>query len=1192
MKTKVISLLIIVFMIGLGVDGFAQSEDEAIKLSQKGADAYQYGRYEKAIDYYERALKIFSQSNHLEGISANLNNIGEVYNSLGQHEKALSYYEKSLKIFRDLNIPQYIAISLGNIGGVYKALGQYEKALSYFDESLKIGRELKIPQYIATNLNNIGSVYDSLGQYEKGLIYHEESLKIDRQLNIPQNITTSLNNIGFVYDSIGQYEKALSYYKESLRIDRGLNIPQNIAMSLNNIGSVYSSLGQYQEALKYYEESLKIYRELKVPQNIATSLNNIGLVYNSLGQYEMALSYHEESLKINRQLNIPQDIATNLINIGAVYNSLGQYEKALSYYDESLKIYRQLNIPQYIATSLSNIGVVYAFHGQYKKALSCFEDSLKIYRELKIPQNIATSLNNIGGVYRSLGQYDKALSYHEEALKIRRELKIPNDLAISLSSIGAVYYSLGQYQESLKFIDEALKIFRKLNMPHDIATNLNNIGAVYDSLGQYEKALSYYEESLRIDRELKNPQYTATSLNNIGLVYLSLKDYKNAERVFKETGSDDGIIELYLATGRHDKALKIFNDITPWNREVSSKFLKAFTTSANDPDRIQFCTQYGLALKGIGLFKEASVEFLKAVTITEEMRQKVKGEKTGFLGAGGAGGRIRAYRGLFSTLAERAIEKTENRRQKSEDRDKEFAPYGKDIASASFYFAESTKGRTLLEAMAESAKKSQRVELPEGIREKEQSILNQLSVIDSQWDDAYKRGEDVLRRLKERKDGLTAELNSLITKLRQKYPRYAALNYPKPIPPEELPLKDNEVLLEYAIGDDAGYLFVVRKGGVKRLIKIPLSKEEIEAKVKAFIEPMNTKQIERFSVKEAKGLYEILLAEAMKEIDSEDRSQKTEDRQDKKIIIVPDGILGLLPFESLVIKEGKDYKNSLYVGDRYQISYYQSATVLALQRNLKERKTERPLFALGNPIYTKEDPRYLAWKENKKTTMVAGLDKYSFRGVAIKAKWGKTTEADTTGKDIEFPPLPETEIEVKEIAKTMGVADKPPDVLLSVMANETEMRKTGLEKYKYIHFATHASLPGMIQGINEPFILLGQVENESKDDGFLTLSEVLDLRLNADMVVLSACVTGVGKEVEGEGVANFARAFQHAGVKSVVVSLWEVASDPAVEYMEKFYEYLKAGKSRSEAMRLARNEIKAKYPNPFYWAVFILHGEG
>src|SRR3989338_9829947 len=196
---------------------------------------------------------------------------------------------------------------------------------------------------------------------------------------------------------------------------------------------------------------------------------------------------------------------------------------------------------------------------------------------------------------------------------------------------------------------------------------------------------------------------------------------------------------------------------------------------------------------------------------------------------------------------------------------------------------------------------------------------------------------------------------------------------------------------------------------------------------------MNTKQIERFSVKEAKGLYEILLAEAMKEVTPSPQSPPIKGGEvassqgegkfsDRKIIIVPDGILGLLPFDALVINEGSGVKDSVYVGDRYQISYYQSATVLALQRNLKERKTERPLFALGNPIYTKEDPRYLAWKENKKTTMVAGLDKYSFRDLAIEAKWGKTTEDDTIGKKIEFRPLPETEIEVKEIAKTMGVA--------------------------------------------------------------------------------------------------------------------------------------------------------------------------
>ena len=98
--------------------------------------------------------------------------------------------------------------------------------------------------------------------------------------------------------------------------------------------------------------------------------------------------------------------------------------------------------------------------------------------------------------------------------------------------------------------------------------------------------------------------------------------------------------------------------------------------------------------------------------------------------------------------------------------------------------------------------------------------------------------------------------------------------------------------------------------------------------------------------------------------------------------------------------------------------------------------------------------------------------------------------------------------------------------------------------------------------------------------------------MGTEMVVLSACVTGRGNMIEGEGVVNFARAFQHAGARSVVISLWEVASAVAVEYMKAFYGYLKNGKAKAEALRLARQDIKKKYPNPFYWAVFILHGEG
>ena len=192
---------------------------------------------------------------------------------------------------------------------------------------------------------------------------------------------------------------------------------------------------------------------------------------------------------------------------------------------------------------------------------------------------------------------------------------------------------------------------------------------------------------------------------------------------------------------------------------------------------------------------------------------------------------------------------------------------------------------------------------------------------------------------------------------------------------------------------------------------------------------------------------------------------------------------------------------------------------------------------------------------------------------------------------VSYPPLPETEDEIRAIAKLFGVPATPPDILLGVAASETNLRKADLKTYRYLHFATHADLPGKIQGIKEPFIILGQVENKAGDDGFLTLSKVLELKLNADLVVLSACSTGRGTLMEGEGVANFARAFQHAGARGVVVSLWEVASDAAVDYMKAFYGQMKSGQNKAEALRIARGQIKAKYPHPFFWSVFVLYGE-
>ena len=434
--------------------------------------------------------------------------------------------------------------------------------------------------------------------------------------------------------------------------------------------------------------------------------------------------------------------------------------------------------------------------------------------------------------------------------------------------------------------------------------------------------------------------------------------------------------------------------------------------------------------------------------------------------------------------------------------------------------------------------------------------------------------------MRSKKDQLTQELYNFIAELRTTYPSYAALHYPQPVPAKDLPLRSNEVLLEYAIGDKSSTLFLVRKGGVEKVLPIAIGKETLETKVKAFMDPFLNREGEGYSLAAAKELYDLLLANALTGVKETD-----------EVIIVPDGILGLLPFEALVDKQAPG--NTHYVGDRYSFRYYQSAAVLALQRTRKDQTAPNALFALGNPVFNTNDKRYLAFQSGQKSPNVGANDTgTAYRALASKKEWGKVTRGGGEGEELSYDPLPETETEVKTIADILGVSATPPDILLDMDASEKRLNEVHLGDYRYIHFATHADTPGKVQGINEPFLLLSQVNTNQEENGFLTMSKVLGFKLNADLVVLSACRTGRGKVMEGEGVVSFARAFQHAGAKSVLVSLWRVQSAPAVEYMRLFYGYLKAGKTKSQALRLARNEIKSHYPTPYIWAPFILHGEG
>jgi CHAT domain-containing protein len=284
---------------------------------------------------------------------------------------------------------------------------------------------------------------------------------------------------------------------------------------------------------------------------------------------------------------------------------------------------------------------------------------------------------------------------------------------------------------------------------------------------------------------------------------------------------------------------------------------------------------------------------------------------------------------------------------------------------------------------------------------------------------------------------------------------------------------------------------------------------------------------------EAAALYQELLAPALAGV-----------APGTRLIIVPDGVLGAFPLEVLVVQSGPDWAKSSLVGDRWPITYSQSASILALNRALSASQAAQPLFALGDCIYEKDSPRYLAYK--------SGQGKAGELRHAGPEKAMTMAAMSLKGVELQFPPLPETRKTVDDLAALFGVSPQPPQVLLDVFATKSRMRQAPLEKYRYLFFGTHGFLANNLAGMQEPVLVLTQVDVKSKDDGFLTFSEVMNLKLDAEVVTLAACMTGVGRVMQGEGVVNFARAFQQAGARSVMVALWNIPVDESM----KFYQTL------------------------------------
>ena len=968
---------------------------------------------------------------------------------------------------------------------------------------------------------------------------------------------------------LGRYAEAIRLAEKALAIARQLpgNHPST-ASSYNNLGTLYEATGEYGKAECSYQNALTIWRKApgvgdKHPLT-ATAYNNLGNLYRTISDYRQAESMLQKALTIKEDglFKKGRSTATANNNLGDLYRELGDYAEAEPLLQKALAICIEVVGVKHpdTAQSYGNLGRLYESMGEYGKAEPLLKKALMIHKEFlgeKHPDTV-TSYNNLGTFYVSTGDYAEAEPFLQKALVITRETMAENhlDTARGYNNLAMLYQSVGDYGKAGPLFKNALVINKgTLGEKHPLtAIGYNNLGVLYKTMGDYATAEPLLRKASMINEETLGEEHPSTvaSYSNLGFLYLSMGKADAALRIFKKIYTPSGLGHCYLVKRDYKVALAKFEESLFYSRKSSRKeFIIA--------DHIGL----GLSYEGLRDYRKAREHYKKAVELIEAQGGSLMPPQRRTFLAGMAGGfsRLEPYEGLVRVSCSL-----------------------KD-AGEGFYWAENTRARVLLEVIARRRVNS-KTGLPTRLAQEEESLNNRIAAKHKQIKIATEKLPDRVKGLEEELKELQKEKKSLIARLRREYPEYASIKYPMPSRAKDIQLQPGEVLIEYEVTDKATFAWVIRGGETIKAVSIPVSRKELREKItayrKGFEDISRHADLSRFDPLVGKAIYDLLFLPLSSHL-----------KDEETLIFVSDEILAILPFETLVVdipdvlktasgKHGPYPEGVTYLGDRYPIGYAQSATTLMVTRTLKKKggvKGER-MLVVADPVFDMADARVTG----REKIRLASADTFQVGRIKSMAK--------ALGGEEVFRRLKKTGQLAQDLRGSYG---NGVEVLEGFAATEETLRKRPLGQYQYQVFATHGILDNQIAYIQEPALVLSQVGVDSQDrkrDGFLTMTEVMDLKFNADVAALTACSTGMGKNLTGEGVMHMGRAFQYAGARSVLMSLWSVDENSTTLLTERFFAHLKEKKPPKAAIHQARQDVRqAGYEHPYYWGGFILMAE-
>jgi CHAT domain-containing protein/tetratricopeptide (TPR) repeat protein len=975
----------------------------------------------------------------------------------------------------------------------------------------------------------------------KSIDRYVEARELWQDLGDYDKAAIAAKRLGTAYQQLGNLARAAGSYGEAIVLAQQSGDRLLEAELHGSLGWIQAFLGDDEEALggaeTHCQIALNLAKEMGSDKERAHALNCFGEVSYSRGEPTEALIQYAHAESILRQTDNHAGLALSLLSLGFSNSDLGSFEMAEDNYNEALATRRSVGDEHGAARVLLAIARMRQRRSQFQLALDQFYETAELFERMGDAIHLASSYEGIASVYMKMGQYRNAVHFWDIAVRSYEEAHLHYYVPDLLADLGRAKFALGDSDSALTHFNRALTLSKQSGNTLNLAYALLDLGYANYTFDRPKVALEYLLQLLELDATLQNPRLEADTLSDIGFAYSVLGEPRKAAGYLEQA------LRLYEAVG---------------NRTGEARALFGL---ANAHD-------------GLGNLPLARHYLETTLKVTDSLRAEVVRHdmRASYIAA------VHEYYRLHVDLLMRA------------HRDQP----GDGLDQAAFQASERARARSLLENLSATG-----VNLREGVDKHLIADEEKLRIL---LNEQYQRQAIQSERTERTADQLASETRDLETKYKQirakihaSSPQYAALTSPEPLTLSDVQsqILDNETtLLQYSLGEERSYLFAISSD--EFFVYTLPSRDEIDDLARQtyalITRPTVSRADEERYWNTAARLSEMILGPAIAQL------------KDRRLVVVADGALRYVPFSALPILRGDDARPVSMIVD-HEIIVLPSASALAVLRNQTRDRPipSRTLAVLADPVFSEADPRLYQNTQSTAATSAnddrVGNAPPSSQDPADRSTHSAVAERQLAsiesvrGGEGKLGRLPHTANEADQITRVVPDGDFLKRVGFG--ASREAALDPELSNYRIIHFATHAKFNENEPGLSG--LIFSQFDDQGRaQDGFVRLHDIYDLRLPADLVVLSACDTALGEEIEGEGIVGIVRGFMYAGSKRVVASFWQVADAATSELMNRFYiEMLTNGLAPSAALRRAQLHIMSqrKWQHPFYWAAFSLQGE-